>query len=114
MKRIIWGDNIDAYLKRNDEETIIRQEIEAAAEDGVLSEKELEELQEEMLDKLYQKQYEEEKADKESREYAYKYIAEHIWDAANKALEDGNLAESMAIGEIYNQWIEVCIKAGVM
>ena len=114
MKRIIRRDTIDAYLERNDEATIIRQEIEAAAEEGILSEKELEQLQEEMLDELYQKQYEEEKADKDSKEYAYKYIAEHIWNAANKALEDGNLAESIAIGDVYNQWIEVCVKAGVM
>jgi uncharacterized protein with von Willebrand factor type A (vWA) domain len=114
MKRVIWGDYIDAYLNRNDEKTIIDQECEHAAEEGILNEQELEELQEEMLDELYQRQYEEEKADKESREYAYKFIAQHIWDAANKALEDGNLAESAAIGEVYNQWLEVCEKAGVM
>lgn len=114
MKRIIWGDYIDAYLERNSEENIIHQEIEAAAEEGILSDMELEQVQEEMLDDLYQKQYEEEKADKESREYAYKFIAEHIWNAAHKALEEGNLAESMAIGDVYNSWIEVCVKAGVM
>lgn len=114
MKRIIWGDTIDAYLERNDEATIIRQEIEAAAEEGILNERELEQLQEEMLDELYQRQYEEEKADKDSREYAYKFIAEHIWNAAIKALDEGNLAESMAIGDVYNQWIEVCVKAGVI
>lgn len=113
-KRITKVDTISAAIKRNDEATIIRQEIEAAAEDGVLSDMELEQVQEEMLDELYQKQYEEEKADKESREYAYKFIAQHIWDAALKALDEGNLAESAAIGEVYNQWLEVCEKAGVM
>ena len=111
MKRIIWGDNIDAYIERNSEETIIHQEIEVAAEEGVLSGKELEQLEEQMIDELYQKQLAEE-ADK--KEYAYKFIAEHIWDAASEALNKGNLAESMAIGEVYNKWIEVCIKAGVM
>ena len=114
MKRIIWGDYIGAYLDRNDEKTIIDRVCEEAAEDGVLSEKELEQVHEEMVDELYQKQLEEEKADKTSREYAYKFIAEHIWNAAHEALENGNLAESMAIGDVYNQWIEVCIKAGVM
>ena len=114
MARIIKVDTISAAIKRNDEETIIRQEIEAAAEEGILNEQELEELQEEMLDELNERQYEEEKADKESREYAYKFIAQHIWDAALKALNEGNLAESAAIGEVYNQWLEVCEKAGVM
>lgn len=52
--------------------------------------------------------------EQDRREYAYKFIAEHIWNAAHKALEEGNLAESMAIGDVYNQWIEVCVKAGVM
>lgn len=114
MKRIIWGDYIDAYLERNSEENIIHQEIEAAAEEGILSGEELEQLEEEMLDELFKKQLEEEKADKDSREYAYKFIAEHIWDAALKALEEGNLAESMAIGDVYNQWLEVCEKARVL
>lgn len=109
MKRIIWGDYIDAYLKRNDEKTIISQEIEAAEEEGILSERELEKVEEKMLDNIYQKQYEEKK-----REYGYKFIAEHIWNAAHEALEKGNLAESIAIGEVYDQWIDVCIKAGVM
>ena len=114
MKRIIWGDYIDAYIERNSEETIIHQEIEAAAEEGILSGQELEQVEEEMLDELFKKQLEEEKRDKESREYAYKFIAEHIWNAAHKALEEGNLAESMAIGDVYNQWLEVCEKAGVL
>lgn len=111
MKRIIWGDYIDAYLERNSEETIIHQEIEAAAEEGVLSGQELEQLEEEMIDELYQKEYEE-KVDAEKRKHAYMFIAEHIWDAAIEALEKGNLDESMAIGDVYNQWLEVCEKAG--
>lgn len=113
MKRIIWGDYIDAYIERNNEKTIIDKVCEEAAEDGVLSDMELEQIHEEMLDELYNKQYEKEK-DKERREYAYKHIAEYIWDAALKALEEGNLAESMAIGDVYNQWLKVCEKAGVL
>lgn len=106
MKRIIWGDYIDAYLNRNDEKTIIDQECEHAAEEGVLSEQELEQVHEEMLDELYNEQ--------EKRKHAYQFIAEHIWDAALVALDNGNLAESMAIGDVYNQWLKVCEKAGVM
>lgn len=106
MKKIIWGDYIDAYLNRNDEKTIIDKVCEEAAEDGVLSEMELEQVHEEMVDELYDEQ--------EKRKHAYQFIAEHIWNAAQEALDNGNLAESMVIGDVYNQWLDVCEKAGVM
>lgn len=111
MKRIVWGDSIDAYIERNNEETIIRQEIEAAAEEGILNEKELEELQEEMLDELYNKEY---KEDESIRKNAFKVIAANILKAADEALENGEKAKAIKIGEVYNDWIEICKKEGVL
>lgn len=108
VKRIVNVDSIDDYLKRNDEKTIIDKVCEESAEDGVLSDMELEQIHEEMVDDLYKRQL------KEKKEYAYKFIAEHIWNAAHNALEEGNLAESIAIGDVYNEWVDVCIKAGVV
>lgn len=110
MKRIIWGDYIGAYLDRNDEKTIIDKVCEEAAEEGVLNDIEIEYIHEELVDELYQKQYE----DAIKRKHAYTVIAENLWNAAAAALEEGNLAESMAIGDIYNSWVDVCVKKGVL
>ena len=54
------------------------------------------------------------KDDAEARKHAYCVIAENLWEAANAALNEGNLNESIAIGEVYNDWLEICIKKGVM
>lgn len=50
----------------------------------------------------------------ETRKHAYCVIAENLWNAAEAALNEGNLIESIAIGEVYNDWLEICIKKGVM
>lgn len=56
----------------------------------------------------------EEVNEEEVRKHAYCVIAENLWNAAHKALEEGNLNESIAIGEVYNDWLDICIKKGVM
>lgn len=100
-------DSLGDYLKRNDEVTIINRVCEQAAEDHVLNAKELEQVREELLDDFYTREG-------EIRKHAYLTIAEIIFKAATDALDEGKFAESIAIGDVYNQWIEVCIKAGVM
>lgn len=101
MKRIIFKDSISAYIDRNDEKTIIDRVCEEAAEDGILSDMELEQIHEEMLDELYQKQYEQEQNEKEMRKAAYRKIAEYLWHKGAPA-------------DVYEQWLEICIKEGAL
>lgn len=56
----------------------------------------------------------EDNKEEEVRKHAYCVIAENLWEAAHAALNEGNLNESIAIGEVYNDWLEICIKKGVM
>lgn len=106
MKRIIWGDYIDAYLERNSEENIIHQEIEAAAEEGILSEQELEQVQEEMLDELYQKMTESD--DKNRRTQAYLIIAKRLHDA----MEEQRLKYE-ELRKAYIDWTIKCAERGI-
>lgn len=106
MKRIIWGDYIDAYLERNSEENIIHQEIEAAAEEGILSGKELEQLEERMIDELYQKQLESDDGDR--RNQAYLTIAKRLHDA----MEEQRLKYE-ELRKIYIDWTIKCAERGI-
>lgn len=106
MKRIIWGDNIDAYLERNSEENIIHQEIEAAAEEGILSGKELEQLEEKMLDELYQKMTESDAED--CRTQAYLIIAKRLYDA----MEEQRLKYE-ELRKSYIDWTIKCAERGI-
>ena len=108
MKRFIWGDYVDAYIERNDEKTIIDKVCEEAAEDGVLSEKELEQIHEEMVDELYQKQYEEEKADEERRNQAYLIIAEKLHNEMEELRVNYLKARSA-----YIEWTKICVERGL-
>lgn len=52
--------------------------------------------------------------EEEMRQHAYLVILDKLFDAAEAAIKEGHLSESIAIGEVYNDWIKICKKAGVM
>ena len=102
---------IDKFLKENSSQSEVKR---AVAADLMCAEAISIEQYQDIVEEVNEEELAQEKADKESKEYAYKFIAEHLLDAAHKALDNGDLAESMAIGEVYNDWVNICIKAGVI